>query len=46
MDAINALSRMLATVNGEAANNFAVPIAEHVNRSYSPAVRIWLAGVA
>ena len=32
MDAINALSRMLSAVNGEAANNFAVPVAEHVNK--------------
>ena len=32
MDAIDALSRMLSTVNDEAANNFAVPVAEHVKR--------------
>ena len=32
MDAIEALSRMLSTVNGEAANNFVVPVAEHVNK--------------
>ncbi len=32
MDAIEALSRMLSTVNGEAANNFVVPVAEHVKK--------------
>ncbi len=32
MDAIEALRRMLSTVNGEAANNFVVPVAEHFKK--------------